>query len=169
MPHIHTGEGEIDFAVSVYVVYKNRVLLRMHEKHHRWFSVGGHIELNETPQETAVREVKEEVGLDVVLWEGNKESVGDDLPEYQYRELIPSLFLNIHKISDTHRHISFAYFAKSESDAIIEPETHEKSGGCMWLTREELTAHPDVDSATKHYALRALDILGESTKENLPE
>jgi hypothetical protein len=97
------------------------------------------------------------------LWEGNKEHVADNLPEYQYRELIPSLFLNIHKISDTHRHISFVYFALSDSDVIIEPETHEKSGGCIWLTKEELDVHPDVDLATKHYAFRALEILGDKS------
>ena len=61
MAHIHTEPGQIDFVVNVYVVYKNKVLLRFHEKYFLWLSVGGHVELNETPEVAAVREVKEEV------------------------------------------------------------------------------------------------------------
>ena len=162
MPHIHTQDGEIDFVVNVYVVYKNRTLLRMHDKHHKWFPVGGHVELNETPEETAIREVKEEVGLDVVLWDGNKEKIKHNFSPDEYQELIPPIFMNIHRISEAHRHLSLAYFAKSQSDVIVEPDTHERSGGCLWLTQEELLARNDIDLATKHYALRALATLGET-------
>jgi 8-oxo-dGTP pyrophosphatase MutT (NUDIX family) len=65
MPHIH---DKIDFCSEVFVVFKNKVLLRKHDKFKIWLSVGGHIELDEDPTETAVREAKEEVGLDVVLY-----------------------------------------------------------------------------------------------------
>lgn len=161
MPHIHVESGQIDFVVNVYIVFQNKTLLRMHEKHRRWFSVGGHVELDETPEEAAIREVKEEVGLDVVLWDGNKESVPNDFSPEAYRELIPPVFMNVHAISDTHRHISLAYFAKADSDTIVEPDTHEKSGGCVWLNAKELRSRSDVDSATKWYALKALETLGE--------
>ena len=56
MPHIHE---KIDFTVGVFVVHKNKVLLRKHDKYHLWLDVGGHVELNEDPTEAAVREVKE--------------------------------------------------------------------------------------------------------------
>ena len=162
MPHIHTEPGEIDFVVNVYVVYRDKALLRFHEKHKMWLSPGGHVELNEAPEEAAQREVMEEVGIPVKIWSGNKEifPIDDSLVEvHQYQELTPPLLMNIHKITDTHRHISMAYFALAETDNIVEPETHEKSGGCIWLTKEELVAHPDVDPATKHYAIKALGLL----------
>ena len=60
MPHIHK---KIDFTVEVFVVYKDKVLLRMHDKHHIWLSVGGHIELGEDPVEAAKREVKRKLSL----------------------------------------------------------------------------------------------------------
>jgi len=53
MSHIHE---KIDFTVEVFIVYKNKVLLRMHDKHHRWLSVGGHIELDEDPIQAAMRD-----------------------------------------------------------------------------------------------------------------
>jgi len=64
MPHIHE---KIDFVADVFVVYKDRVLIRKHDKYDKWLAVGGHIELDENPNQAAVREVKEEVGLDVEL------------------------------------------------------------------------------------------------------
>lgn len=160
MPHIHARPGEIDLCVNVYVVYKNKVLLRFHEKYHMWITPGGHVELDEVPEDTAVREVKEEVGLDIRLWTGNKTDLTKGYAEHGYRELTPPLFMNVHKISDEHRHMSLAYFATADSDIIIEPDTYEKSGGCLWLTQEELQTHPDIDLATKVYATKALELLG---------
>jgi 8-oxo-dGTP pyrophosphatase MutT (NUDIX family) len=43
-----------------------------HDKYKIWAHVGGHIELDEDPNEAVLREIKEEVGLDVKLYDGNK-------------------------------------------------------------------------------------------------
>lgn len=161
MPHIHTKPGEIDLCVNVYVVYQNKVLLRFHEKHHMWLTPGGHVELDEVPEDAAIREVREEVGLDIKLWKGNKTDLTKNYVEHEYRELVPPFFMNVHKINDEHRHLSMAYFSTAGSDVIIEPDTDEKSGGCIWLTKEELQAHPDIDLATKFYAAKALEILAK--------
>ena len=161
MSHIHTRSGQIDFVVNIYVVYDNKVLLRLHEKHHKWLTPGGHVELNETPEVAAVREVQEEVGLAVTLWSGNKAPLTGALPMEKYQELIPPYYMNIHKINDEHRHITLGYFAKAEISVIKEPKTHEKSGGCRWLTKDEVSAAADIDEATKIYCLKALELLGD--------
>lgn len=156
MPHIHTEPGQIDYCADAYIVYQSKVLLRFHEKYKIWLVPGGHVELNETPEEAAVREAKEEVGLDIELWVGST-------PQYSsphYRELIPPAFMNVHKINDDHRHFSLAYFGRASTDQIIEPEGEEKSGGCRWFTREELLAEKSVNDTTKLYALKALEVLG---------
>lgn len=54
MAHIHE---KIDFTVEVFVVFQNKVLLRKHDKYKIWLSVGGHIELDEDPNQAALREV----------------------------------------------------------------------------------------------------------------
>lgn len=164
MPHIHTNPGEIDYTADVFVVYRDKVLFRFHDKHKIWLVPGGHIEVNELPEDAAVREVNEETGLEVTLYQA------DDVPVFEsadgvsadYRELSRPLFMNIHAVSDAHRHISLVYAAKAESDEIIEPEGAEKSGGCLWLTREELAAHPDIHPSMKRYGLAALDLLAEA-------
>lgn len=155
MPHIRE---KIDFTVEVFIVSNHTVLLRVHDKYKKWLSVGGHIEPYEDPNEAAVREVKEEVGLDVVL--------ADDLRPFErcapeYKELIPPKFLNRHRISDTHEHITLVYFARSVTDRVSIPDTREKSENCKWFTREELEKNIyGIDEAIRFYALRALDALG---------
>ena len=83
MPHIHE---KVDFTVEVFIVHNGKVLLRKHDKYKIWLSVGGHIELDEDPNQAAIREVKEEVGLDVKLF-GTAPSFGAQ--GIEYRELIP--------------------------------------------------------------------------------
>lgn len=145
----------IDWTVEVFIVCRNKVLLRFHDKYKIWLSVGGHIELHENPIEAAVREAKEEVGLDVVIHDKLLPFQEED---EKYKELIPPFFLNIHKISETHRHIALTYFARAESDKISELAT-EKSGGYKWMTKEEIQADVDIKKSIKFYALKALEEL----------
>jgi len=150
MPHIHE---KIDFTATVFVVYKNKVLLRLHDKYKKWLGVGGHVELDEEPNQAAVREVKEEVGLDVVL-------VGK-IPDVKseakcFRELLPPRFMNIHYVNDTHQHMDMIYFAKSDSDD-VRPEGDDISTDWRWLTKEELEKNElGIREHTLFYALEAL-------------
>ncbi len=131
MPHVHE---KIDFCVEVFVVCKDKVLLRMHDKHKIWLSVGGHIELDEDPVQAAIREVKEEVGLDVRII-GSKPLI-DEKSDYEF--IIAPRYLGCHNVSDIHKHIIFVYFAKSDTDVISESKMeHERAETC-WMTIEEL-------------------------------
>jgi 8-oxo-dGTP pyrophosphatase MutT (NUDIX family) len=154
MAHIHE---KIDFTASVYIVHDNKVLLHMHKKLHIWLQPGGHIELDEDPNETAVREAKEETGLDVVL-------VGDvhsyDSP-YNARELIPPKFLNRHffDTTHTHEHVDLCYFARPLTD-VSKAQPEVEGANIRWFTREEIEKNefnivPDV----RAHALAALEEL----------
>ena len=130
MPHIHE---QIDFTVEVFVVYANRVLLRKHDKYKLWLSVGGHVELDEDPNQAAVREVKEEVGLDVTLARDLLVKTEDN---DTYRELIPPKFLNRHTINEGHEHVSMTYFVTASSEVIINQVT-EQSESIKWFAAKE--------------------------------
>ncbi len=151
MSHIHE---KIDFVVDVFIVHENKVLLRMHEKYHKWLAVGGHIELDEDPVEAALREVKEEVGLDVRLWEGNKRYASADEP---HGHLTPPVALNRHHVSPTHEHISLAYFAESDTDCVVPEHPDDK---WKWFTKEELQT-ADLLPDIRFFAALALDTLVE--------
>ncbi len=129
MPHLNY---KIDFTAEVFVVHKNKVLLRLHDKYNKWLGVGGHIDLGEDPNEAAMREVKEEVGLDIRLH--------SSVPLFKhegYRELIPPAFMNRHGITQTHEHVSLVFFAVSDTDELHIHQGAEKAE-CRWFTKEEL-------------------------------
>jgi len=154
MPHIH---DKIDFTVEVFIVYKNKVLLRKHDKYKIWLSVGGHVELDEDPNQAACREVKEEVGLDVELYDGSS-CLSERTTDYE--ELIPPIFMNRHRINPTHEHVSLTYFAKAKTDRLSLSET-EKSEDCKWFTATEMESSPEIKKQIKLYALKALESLKE--------
>jgi len=52
---------------TAYVVSDGRTLLLWHEKLRMWLPPGGHCELNEDPVQAALREAKEESGLEVEI------------------------------------------------------------------------------------------------------
>jgi ADP-ribose pyrophosphatase YjhB (NUDIX family) len=129
MPHIHE---KVDFTVEAFIVYNDTVLLRKHDKYNKWLSVGGHIELDEDPNQAILREIKEEVGLDAELY------YNDNVPlekSNEYKELIPPIFLNRHRINHVHEHVSLTYFARSKTDELSFPEGKTD---CHWFTTEEL-------------------------------
>src|SRR3989344_5859609 len=105
MPHIHE---KIDFTAEVFIVHQDKVLLRKHDKYKIWLSIGGHIELDEDPNQAALREVKEEVGLGVDLY--NPHSTPFPISS---GELIPPIFVNRHRINEKHEHVTLVYFATS--------------------------------------------------------
>lgn len=140
----------IDFAVAVYVVHNDKVLFINHKQLNIWLPLGGHIELDEDPEHAAVREVKEESGLDIQLF-GEK-------PRFErpgVKSLIAPPYLNIHQINETHRHVGFIYFATSKTDK-IELAVNEHND-IRWLSladldKPEYNLYDDV----KYYGQKAL-------------
>lgn len=149
MPHIH---DLIDFTVDVFIVYQNKVLLIFHKKHKMWLAIGGHIELDEDPEQALFREVKEECGLEieVVSTKPNLESQGTKF-------LYPPAFLDIHEVSATHRHIALRYIAKAKSDKFVHNK--EEHDDIRWFSKEDLDDPKfNVKPGINFYAKEALRI-----------
>ncbi len=147
----HLNE-KIDFTVCIYIVFENKLLLHKHKKLNIWLPPGGHIELDEDPNQAAIREAKEESGLDIDLV---GESTTYDTP-YASRDLVPPRFLNKHyyDTSHTHEHVNLAFFARSTSADV----RHEIEGGeIRWFTADEL-ADPkyNIVQDVQAHALHAL-------------
>ncbi len=155
MPHIHE---KIDFTADVFIVHKNKVLLRMHDKYKMWLVPGGHVELDETPDQAALREVEEEVGLKVILVPPRKIPTTNN--DDRFTELSPPWYCNIHKINDTHQHISLVYFATTTTDAVMDSINEHERSECRWVSAEELETM-DLIPNMKFYAAEALKELGE--------
>jgi 8-oxo-dGTP pyrophosphatase MutT (NUDIX family) len=137
MPHIHE---KIDFVTDAYIVHKGRVLLVLHKKLKEWLPVGGHIELDEDPEEALFREVKEECGLDIELLAEKPKQISA-----RRKLLYAPAYLDIHEVMPGHRHVGLTYFARAKTDRVrLAAEEHDD---IRWFTPEEL-AHPEFHVAT---------------------
>ena len=78
-------------------------------------------------------------------------------------ELLAPRFLNRHRISPGHEHITFIYFAKSDTD-LISPQESEKNQECYWFSYQDLdNPQYNLMPNIKFYAKTALQELGEKT------
>ncbi|HVO28410.1 MAG TPA: NUDIX domain-containing protein [Candidatus Paceibacterota bacterium] len=151
MPHIHE---KIDFTVGVFIVHEGKVLLRKHDKYRIWMGVGGHIELDENPIQAAVREAKEEVGLDITII-GRKTNI--DWAADGYTEILTPRFFYQHPISSTHQHLNFIYFAASNRENFSQGN-EEVSEEIRWFTKDDLQNPAfNIPKTMKYFAEKALE------------
>ena len=154
MAHIHE---KIDFTASICIVYKDKVLLHRHKKLDIWLPPGGHVELDEDPNEAAIREAKEETGLDVELV-GSQTSF--DTPS-SARDLIMPRFLNRHFFDETrtHEHVNMCFFARAKTH---NAQPGEGEGAVRWFTKAELESGEfDIIPDVLAHARAALDELAQ--------
>ena len=147
MAHIHE---KIDFTVAIFVVHAEKILLIHHRKLDKWLPLGGHIELDEDPEQAALREAKEESGFDVEL-------LGERPPTTSpgTRALIAPRFLDIHRISDTHEHIGMIYWARPKDGKMtLATEEHHDIRWCSLADLEKLS--PPMTDAVKWYCHQAI-------------
>ncbi len=147
MAHIHE---KIDFTVAIFVVENSRVLLIHHRKLDKWLPLGGHVELDEDPEQAALREVKEESGLEVDLLGERPPTTGAGT-----RALIAPRFLDIHRITDSHEHIGMIYWARPKTGEVTlaQHEHHE----IRWCSEGDLSElKPAMSDAVKWYCCKAI-------------
>jgi 8-oxo-dGTP pyrophosphatase MutT (NUDIX family) len=153
MAHIHE---KIDFTVAIFVVHDGKILLIHHRKLDKWLPLGGHIELDEDPEKAALREAKEESGLDVEL-------IGERPPTTSpgTRALIAPRFLDIHRINETHEHIGLIYWARPKggsgapaADPTLAIGEHHDIRWCSVEDLDKLS--PPMSDAVKWYCRQAL-------------
>jgi 8-oxo-dGTP pyrophosphatase MutT (NUDIX family) len=153
MAHIHE---KIDFTVAIFVVHDANVLLVHHRQLNKWLPIGGHVELHEDPEAAALREAREESGLEIELVGERPPTTGKGT-----RALIAPRFLDIHYISDTHEHIGMIYWARlrrspSTNPTLAAAEHHH----IRWCAAQELEQlHPPISEAVKWYCLKAIEEL----------
>lgn len=128
---------ERQFTATVYIVENQKVLLIFHRKHGKWLPPGGHVDPNEIPTQAALREVREETGLEVELisqeniWidRGNAKSI--ERPYLCLLEEIPP-----YGDKPAHQHIDMIYLAKPVGGQ--EKLNQQETDGLRWFTLDEV-------------------------------
>lgn len=126
------------FVATVYVVNDGETLVHEHDRLGMWLPPGGHIDRDELPHETAIRETREETGLDIDLLQeptGPRSDTARPLPE-------PATILlediNVHGDQVGHQHIDFIYFAES-AERTVQPAPGETPASAWeWVDPAQL-------------------------------
>lgn len=135
-----------DFTATTFVVRHDATLLLLHRKLGRWFPPGGHIEPGELPHEAALREVREETGLEVLLLDaGSRLGTVPVLPQ-------PHCIL-LETIAADHQHIDLIYFARAPGGV---PRAAEREAHALrWFSSDELAA-PEIAEDVRVLGRRAI-------------
>lgn len=107
---------------------EKKILLVHHKKLQKWVQPGGHIEDHEDPEQAAIREVKEETGLDIVL-------LGERFPTES--DFIRPLGIQRTVKENGDVYISIIYPGIPKERKLVELNW-EESNSIGWFTREEL-------------------------------
>lgn len=147
MGHINYS---LDICVGTFIVYQGKVLLLWHRKCQSWLCPGGHVEIGEEPPKAAIREAKEETGLDLFLLGEIEYFVDERVTRYQR-----PMAIDTHPITDTHSHFCLYWAAVSvhaPPDPLVSPE-----GSILSWVDPELPPSPIWPNCL-HYCKRALQI-----------
>ncbi|MFA4946392.1 MAG: NUDIX domain-containing protein [Candidatus Micrarchaeia archaeon] len=137
------------YTVSVVVIKERRVLLLKQERSPFWLLPGGHIEDDELPHEAAIREVKEETGLETEILEKPDEKsrtkIAVPLPLPHHMVLLPCR---------DKRDVNLVFTARVVSGSLkIDSESKE----AKWFAKQQLLDDPSVGPNIRYHAINVLE------------
>lgn len=135
--------GEKHYTSTVFLVTEEtpqRVLLLHHKKMGKWMPPGGHQVDDENAYETAIREVREETGVDITEYLPKSKQIDDravslPLPRYILEERIDA-----RGEQPEHFHLDFIYVVTVPYQEVSRQEAESHSIG--WFTEEEVGKLP---------------------------
>lgn len=123
---------------SAVVIGRRGVLLHLHKRLGLWLQPGGHVDAGEAPPDTAVRETREETGLD---------------PTHAVDP--PALFhVDVHPGGRGHTHLDVRYLLVAPGDDPKPPPGESQHVAWFPLPDAHRTADPGLRGALDHPALR---------------
>ena len=131
------------FVATVYVVHDGATLLHRHDRLDMWLPPGGHVERDELPHEAAVREAREETGLDVDLVAGDREfetGTVRSLPEPEHLLLED---INVHDGAVGHQHVDFVFYGRATDRRLAPAEDEAPAWDWEWFGPDELASRRD--------------------------
>jgi 8-oxo-dGTP pyrophosphatase MutT (NUDIX family) len=146
VPHIH---DQYDFVITVFIVHGGKVLLVNHPRYNKWIPMGGHIELDEDPEEALFREIKEETGLEVEIL-----SKKPEIDQHDTKFIYTPRYIDVHEASAPHKHIALVYFAKAKNNKHRLSDEHK---AIKWLSLKDLgKSKYALSESVKFYAKEAV-------------
>jgi len=148
MPVKNISEGEKHFCASVWITTTSapqKILLVHHKKFGKWLQPGGHIEKFENPVDAAIREIKEETGVDISFLRKRVKIIDSDgaflpVPKFIMEQTIPA-----NEKQPQHYHLDIQYCLEIPEQKLFSNPAESHSIG--WFTKDEalkLPIHEDT-------------------------
>jgi 8-oxo-dGTP pyrophosphatase MutT (NUDIX family) len=144
------------FTATLYIVHDGATALHSHPGLGIRLPPGGHVDRDELPHETALREAREETGLDPTLLTDHRE-IGSEtarsLPRPRHLMLA-----DVNRLGDHvgHQHIDHVYFATVETRRLEPADGEEPADAWAWYSRDGLRA-ADVDDDVRELGIEAIE------------
>ena len=116
------------YVASAIIIRNGRIMMIKHPELNKWLFPGGHVEINESPVDTVLREVMEEVGCVIQL--KNYYSAVEYRDNSSDTICLPYLILQ-EKQKD-HYHIDFIYVAE-----FVEQRKSTEKNEIIWIDSNE--------------------------------
>ena len=142
---------KLDLVATVYIFFDDKVLLIHHKKLNTWLPLGGHIEEDETPDDTVKREVKEEVNLDIEILNQSQISKEGNV----VKKLALPFDVDVHNVGN-HNHCSFFYIAEAINPNDLKINNELKN--FRWFNKKDLLDENIVPINIKNQAEKAFEI-----------
>lgn len=143
-----TYDGERHFCSSVWITTTSKpkkILLVHHKKLGKWLQPGGHIERFENPIDAAIREIREEAGIDISFLSKQIKVIDQygtflPIPKFIMEQTIPVM-----KKEPQHYHLDLQYYLEIPEQKLLQNSAESHSIG--WFTKDEalrLPIHEDT-------------------------
>ena len=126
---------ERQYCASAYTIdFENKkVLLMYNKKLNKWLQPGGHIEGNETPEETAIRETFEETGIKIKI-------IGPSFDGEKFQPVATERYVN--KVGDM---IDIQFIAIPETRDLLNDENNNT----VWFEIDKLDTEDNISQEIK--------------------
>jgi len=131
------------YVATAYVVNDGAVLLHDHDTLEMWLPPGGHVDREEPPHECALRETREETGLDATIVGPDGDLSSDTATELPRPRNVLLEDINVCDGAVGHQHVDFVYYARTDHREVDPAPGEQPADDWAWIDREKLLAAED--------------------------